>query len=143
FLTLVGLTGVGKTEVARQIKLLLQRLEYFKEVFTISFEVVTKVADVLHEIDEHLRGKDQQNQSLIILDNCELIEHIDEARISFYRYLEKHSQLTILATSRISFSDGEYEVKPLGVPRFKSESVENLQNYGAIKLFLTYANADA
>ncbi len=142
FLTLVGLPGVGKTEVARQTKLLVQTLENFEEVLQISFEVETSVTDILQEIDEYLRGKEQQNQTLIILDNCELIEHIDEAKISFYRYLEKHSQLTILATSRISFSDGEYEVKPLGVSSSKSESVENLQNYGAIKLFLAYANAD-
>ncbi len=142
FLTLVGLPGVGKTEVARQIKLLVQTLENFVEVFQISFEVETNVADILQEIDEYQRGKDQQNQTLIILDNCELIEHIDEARIRLYRYLEEHSQLTILATGRISFSDEEYEVKPLEMPSNTSESVEKLRNCGAIKLFLEYANSN-
>ena len=157
FLTLVGPPGVGKSELARQIYLLAQTQDYFSHVLMIFLEdenipadmlsvlpveAVKSSSDVLRAVIKHLQRVDMQKRVLLILDKCEQIEDLDATRTKLSDVLDKHKQLTILATSRVRFSVYEYEVLPLIIPNvltYKDERLENLLTYDAVKLFLESA----
>src|SRR5207248_766872 len=135
--TLIGPPGVGKTELARQIVQLCQTLQYFTPTDPIYLEAVISVAKVITQIEKRLLPYTPTRQkTLVMLDSCELIENINDARKRLYEFLDKHEHLTILATSRRRFSDEEDEVKPLDYPGSETEPVKKLQTYPAIQLFL-------
>ncbi len=140
FLTLTGLPGVGKTELARQIVQLAQSQEYFSHVLPILFlDAVLPPFDPLHIVREHLKGMDMQQRILLVLDSSEQIADIDNARGVLYQYLDENRELTILATSRVRFSLSEYEVCPLNTPiteKENDETLETLLKNDAVKLFV-------
>jgi predicted ATPase len=138
FLTLSGPPGVGKTELARQINKITQD-DYTPIEFNIKERA--NADEVLREISKRLEATDTQKRTLIVLENCELITDIDEARIELYKLLDDNEQLTILATSRVQFSLNTYEVPPLEVPPLRSanDSPEAIQQFDAVELFFDSA----
>lgn len=141
FFTLIGPPGVGKTELARQIKLLAQKQALFPNVYTISLDEVKRdevisADEVLNRIDLQLQGMDKQTQNLLILNDCELIRDIGDTSTRLYTYLDEHTQLTILATSRVQFSVDRKRVKPIKIPPKMDVALGELQEFDAVKLFL-------
>ncbi len=128
FVTIVGLPGVGKTELARQIVEINKESKYFANVASLSIRENEGDTDtVLHRIDETLkRYDDLQKRTLLIIHNCERITDLKKARETLYDRVNKQKQLTILATSRATFSLKDHELKPL-------------QNDDAVRLFLAVA----
>jgi len=146
FLTLIGVPGIGKTELARQIEELAKKKNDFAYVSPlIPLENVMSSDEVLRIISDNLAGIDTQLLTLLILDNCEQIEDIEKARSEIYKLLGKYKRLTILATSCIEFSEERHKVLPLDVP-FSLIDIENMtldqlrEVYSGIELFLEHAN---
>lgn len=113
FLTLVGIPGVGKTELALQIEELAQKQEHFTNVKFFYLEAVTKVDVLWDEINTYLQSIDTQKRTLLILDNC---EQIIELRKQLLKLRSEYEQLTILTTSRVEFSKEELEIETLQTP---------------------------
>lgn len=155
FLTLTGVPGVGKTELARQVAKLAQTQVYFSHVLPIlyldivpppaDFPVISPVravnnsADLMKMMRKHLYGVDLQQRVLLVLDNVEQITDIDNARGRLSQFLDENSTLTILATSRLRFSVSEYEVCSLKTPvteEKNNETIERLRENDAVRLFI-------
>ncbi|HVB23830.1 MAG TPA: helix-turn-helix domain-containing protein [Ktedonobacteraceae bacterium] len=138
FLTLVGSPGVGKTELARQIKKQTQTQEYFSSVNFISFPTGKNIADILNEFTQFHFQSGLQGNMLLILDNCELIPELSKARRTILDFVEKYERLTILATSRVRFGRDQCEVLPLISPNsYQGQSLETLKTFPALQLFLS------
>jgi len=141
FLTLIGLPGVGKTELARQIEDKARKGAYFTSIVFLSVEGIKRTEEAIRKIYNYLPSADTQKRTLLILDNCEEITDMATARSELYTLLGKHTQLTILATSRVVFSLAEYKVPHLDLPHW-FEPPEKLQGYDAVQLLLKSANAN-
>src|SRR6266852_285955 len=136
FLVLVGLPGVGKTELARQVEIEAQAQEYFVRKFPLA--QVRSSDEVIKSLTNAIKGMPTQRKILFILDNCEQINGFTQA---IYAFLKTHTHVTILATSqRTEPNRNEYPVEPLKVPETIHFPPKKLQTYDAVKLFLESAN---
>lgn len=140
FVTIVGLPGVGKTELARQIEEINRGNKYFVNLTSFSIGGDDgNMKKVLDRIDEMLKKYELQQRTLLIIHNCERFTNLKEARDAFYDRVNNLKQLTILATSRATFSAKEHELKPFDVDQL-GETIETLQENEAVRLFLQTAN---
>ncbi|SRR5712692_242580 len=145
-LFLVGLPGVGKTELAKQVRLEAEKQGLFTSVETLYLENETNTQNALKRIHKELQVLPQltmDTQILFILDNCEQLEGLTT---ELERVLEKHRQLYILATSRKRKRRNDFPVNPLEAPQMSYpmgyEPIEVLQNYDSLKLFLESVNVN-
>lgn len=136
---LVGLSGVGKTELVLQVQELATLQGYFVyELLPLTDEVDSNTA--IYLIRDQLQRNPTSERSLFILDNCEQINDIAEARGKLYALLNEQPQLTILATSTIIFDeDSKIEVNGLAVPESSYEQLETIRTKDAVQLFLERA----
>ena len=153
--TLTGSGGSGKTRLA--LKVADDLLEYYRDgIWLVELAVETEPERIPHVIANALKvlgrresasidGLKQYLSSkhlMLIFDN---FEHLLEAAPMVGELLASCPKLTILTTSREklhAYGEQEYPVHPLNLPlASKSESIEELLKYEAIKLFVDRARA--
>lgn len=143
FLTLFGLGGVGKTELAKQVAMEATIQEHF-HVCTLNLESETKSDVVIQQLTDTLKSIPLGiTSALIILDNIEQIDGIAQELWNFldrHRNFRRYSEVTLLATSRTQMSAGDYHVKTLLFPESRNERIDNPQKYPALELFLKGVN---
>ncbi len=139
-LVLVGLPGVGKSELARQVRIEAERQGLFTYVRPLDLaREVRNPEAVITLLNGMLKGIPKQVRTLVILHNCEQVKGLTQA---LNRFLDEHKHVTILATSRKQMTRNDYPVKPLNAPK-KDAFLESLQNCDSVKLFLAGANSNA
>lgn len=148
FVVLVGPPGIGKRELVWQIKELAPTRGYPQ---ILDIPIIAKqgmsIDETLRMIKNKLDRVDPQKKTLVTLDNCEDIADIDRASTEMHTFLHEHKQLSLLAASRVSFTEPPYvyEVRPLTVP-FPSvggySSLDELLKYDGVRLFIERAKED-
>jgi hypothetical protein len=140
FLVLVGLPGVGKTELARLVGIEAKKQGHFKYVpKPLALAQETSPDAVITRLTQTLTGIQTQIRTLLILDNCEQIKGLAGALRDF---LDKHEHVSILATSSKRMRRNDFPVLPLEVPETVWEPIETLQTRNAVKLFLESVNVN-
>lgn len=145
FLTLVGIPGVGKTELALQIGKVVQKRQIFPYVHVLFLESEDRdIGAVLGKITKKFADIGHEEKLLLILDNCEQIENAGNLVQALTELSFKYTSLTILATSRSELGDRSYPVQPLASPSSSQDfSLEDIQNCDAVELFLAGTNPSA
>ncbi len=151
--TLVGAGGIGKTRLSVQVGRKLLN-EYPQGVWFIPLDSLSNPSLVaqtiattfaLHETPDRpildlLTNFLGEKTTLLILDNC---EHVLEACVqSVVTLLTKCPNLRILATSREVLNvtgESVYQMPSLSMPAHNETSLEQLNGYGAVQLFLDRA----
>jgi len=139
FLCLTGMTGVGKSELAHQIRIHPATNGHFACVVLHSFNKMTSVNEVIDIIIDHLQRTDARSRILLILEDCEKIIDTKNATYKIAHFIEMHPQLTILATSQVTFGREEFPVVPLEVPHAANLPLRELLTYEAFILFCNAA----
>ena len=151
--TLVGAGGIGKTrlaiELARRLSPTFEHGVWIAELASFSDPslVYSTVASALgldadSASPEHLAGALGCRRMLLVLDNCEHL--IDAAAVLAETVLHADGRLHVIATSREPLrAEGEwvYRVPALDAPPEGSDSVEDVLQYSATKLFIERTRA--
>ncbi|HYT40730.1 MAG TPA: NB-ARC domain-containing protein, partial [Methylomirabilota bacterium] len=137
-LVLVGLPGVGKTELARQVEKEAETSKLFNYVSPLAIpQEVTNPDAVIKLLTDTLKDIPKQDGMLVIINNCEQVNNIAQA---LDRFLEEHKYITILATSRTRLNRNDYPVEQLKAPKTIFEPIQTLQTNDSVKLFLASVN---
>lgn len=151
-LTLIGPGGVGKTrlalEVAHRVTDVFPDGVWFIDLAPLddaALVIPTIVQTLgLHAVGtetatETLRSWLQERRVLLLIDN---VEHVVAAAPALAEVLDTSRTLAILATSRVALhihAEREYPVAPLTVPTDRTATLAEVQDAGAIQLFLQRA----
>ncbi len=153
--TLTGSPGTGKTRLALEAASALQA-SYPDGIYFIPLASLRDASLIAHTVAQVLAIKEADNlpilellkaalgdkQSLLVLDN---FEHLLGAASLVSDLLTAAPRLTVLATSREVlrlYGEQEFVVPPLHLPDLKEHlSVERLQSYEAVELFVQRARA--
>jgi predicted ATPase/class 3 adenylate cyclase len=154
-LTFIGPGGTGKTRLALQVAA--ELLDDFADgVFIVLLapvadpnlvpSVIANAIGIREEggrpLRERLRDFLAARELLLVLDN---VEHLVEATPIVAELLGECPGLKVLTTSRVSLrlrAEREYPVPPLALPRRNPPPpVEQLSQYGAVRLFIERAQA--
>lgn len=142
-LFLVGLPGVGKSELARQVR------EEAKSqgIFTSTLDPISLVQGttpdaIITSLTLRLKRIPKQVKTLLTLEDCEQVEPVKELIRALRNFLDNHKHISILATSRKQMTENDYPVPTLEPPKRIDESPETLLENDAVRLFLESANAN-
>lgn len=139
-LFLVGLPGVGKSELARQVRIVAKDQGLFISVLDpLSLVQETSPDAVITSLTKKLKGIPKQIKTLVTLEDCEQVKGLTHA---LNRFLDEHNHVTILATSRKRMRRNDYTVQKLEAPKTKYEPIKELQKYDSVKLFLASINVN-
>lgn len=137
FITITGIGGVGKSELARIVAEEAEQQRLFRFTKIIELDAVENAEEVFQRLTIVHNGISTMRQILVILDNC---EHIHNLTKQVDRFLTTHKNTYILATSRDIMSDINYSLECLNVPETPLEPLNQLCKNNAIQLFLARVN---